>query len=60
MKGMGVTVRQAPEEGACPPGQRWGGVMVPMLLPDACHQKVASCRELEAVDKTHLEGTRQK
>lgn len=30
-----------------------------MLLPKAGHQEVASCRELEAVDKTHLEGTGQ-
>lgn len=35
------------------------GETVPVLLPNASHQEVTSCRELDAVDKTHLEGTRQ-
>lgn len=61
MREMGATLRRAlgGAGGGCAPGQHQGGGTVPVLLSKASHQEVTGCRELEAVNKTHLEGTGQ-
>ena len=48
-------------DGGYPPPSPWRSRAgtVPVLLSKASHQEVTGCRELEALNKTHLEGTGQ-